>query len=46
MVDLPIVGDAGRVLADMIKAVGGEDRKLDQKALKAWWAKIDGWRGK
>ncbi|MEM7226179.1 MAG: acetolactate synthase 3 large subunit [Pseudomonadota bacterium] len=46
MVDLPIVGDAGRVLADMIKLWERDERQIDQKALKAWWAKIDGWRGR
>ena len=46
MVDLPIVGDAGRVLADMIKLWESQDYRIGQKALKAWWAKIDGWRAR
>ena len=43
-VDLPIVGDAAVVLDQMLKAWKAKDPKIDRKALKAWWAKIDGWR--
>jgi len=46
MVDLPIVGDAGTVLEDIMKLWDEGDRQLDQKALKAWWAKIGEWRGR
>jgi acetolactate synthase-1/2/3 large subunit len=43
-VDLPIVGDAGRVLEDMIKIWKAKQVQPDAKALKAWWAQIDQWR--
>jgi acetolactate synthase-1/2/3 large subunit len=43
-VDLPIVGDAAVVLDQMLKAWKAKDPKIDRKALKAWWSKIDGWR--
>ena len=43
-VDLPIVGDAGRVLEDMIKVWKAKQVQPDTKALKAWWAQIDQWR--
>ncbi|WP_282607375.1 acetolactate synthase 3 large subunit [Pelagibius sp. Alg239-R121] len=46
MVDLPIIGDAARVLEAMIEAWDKGDYTLDQKALKAWWAQIDEWRSK
>jgi len=44
MVDVPIVGDVGHVLEDMIKIWKSSRTKADGKALKAWWKKIDGWR--
>ncbi|MEK9752295.1 MAG: acetolactate synthase 3 large subunit [Rhodospirillaceae bacterium] len=43
-VDIPIVGDVGHVLEDMIKVWRSSQAKLDAKALKAWWAKIEEWR--
>jgi acetolactate synthase-1/2/3 large subunit len=45
-VDLAIVGDAGIVLEELVKAWKAKQPKVDQKALKAWWAEIDGWRGR
>ncbi len=45
-VDLPIIGDCGHVLEDMIKVWKARQPKLDQKALKAWWAQIEEWRAK
>ncbi|MHB1219834.1 MAG: acetolactate synthase 3 large subunit [Alphaproteobacteria bacterium] len=45
-VDLPIVGDAGHVLEDMIKVWKAKQPRLDQKAHKAWWAQIDQWRAR
>ena len=43
-VDLGIVGDVGHVLEDMIKV--WKARGLRANNLKAWWATIDGWRGR
>ena len=43
-VDLPIVGDAGRVLEDMIKIWKARQAQPDPKALKAWWGQIEQWR--
>jgi acetolactate synthase-1/2/3 large subunit len=45
-VDIPIVGDVAHVLEDMIKVWKAKQPKIDQKALKAWWAQIDEWRAK
>ncbi|WP_156679014.1 acetolactate synthase 3 large subunit [Sphingomonas profundi] len=43
-VDLPIVGDVGRAMEDMIRLWRArQHRKQD---LTAWWAQIDGWRAK
>jgi acetolactate synthase I/II/III large subunit len=46
MVDLPIVGDAGSVLEDLMAAWNARKLQLDQKALKAWWRKIEEWRAR
>jgi len=46
LVDIPIVGDVGHVLEEMIKVWKSSHTKADAKALKAWWKQIDGWRAK
>lgn len=46
MVDLPIIGDAGRVLEALMAAWDQGGYELDQKALKTWWAQIDEWRSR
>jgi acetolactate synthase-1/2/3 large subunit len=43
-VDVPIVGDVGHVLEDMIKVWRSSQSKLDAKALKVWWSQIEEWR--
>ena len=45
-VDVAIIGDAGRVLEDMIKLWQAKRKKPDGKALKAWWKQIDEWRAR
>jgi len=44
-VDVPIVGDVGTVLKEMIKALKESKQTLDQTALKDWWKQVDEWRG-
>ncbi|MEX2407472.1 MAG: acetolactate synthase 3 large subunit, partial [Rhodovibrionaceae bacterium] len=44
MVDLPIVGDAGSVLKDLLAGWKRKKLSLNQKAMKAWWQQIEGWR--
>jgi acetolactate synthase-1/2/3 large subunit len=45
-VDVPIVGDAGQIIAAMIE-VWNEDKVPPQReALAGWWRQIDEWRGK
>ncbi len=46
MVDIPIVGDVGHVLEDMVKVWKSEVCKPDVKALDKWWKTIAGWRGR
>ncbi|MBT3787166.1 MAG: acetolactate synthase 3 large subunit [Alphaproteobacteria bacterium] len=43
-VDIPIVGDVGHVLEDMLKVWKSTARKLDKKANASWWATIAKWR--
>ncbi len=45
-VDVPIVGDVGDVIEDLLKVIESSKEKLEAKALKAWWAQIDEWRSK
>ncbi len=45
-VDLPIVGDAGHALEELIRVWKAKQPRTDLKALKAWWAEIDGWRAR
>jgi acetolactate synthase-1/2/3 large subunit len=46
MVDLPIIGDAGSILGDMLDLWRAKKHSLDQKALDGWWARINEWRGR
>ena len=45
-VDVPIVGDAGRVLAALVDAWKEDRAQQDREALAAWWRQIDEWRAK
>lgn len=45
-VDVPIVGDVGAVLKDMVKDLKARKDKPDAEALKQWWATIENWRGR
>ncbi len=43
--EIPIVGQAAPVLADLLAALKRIDARPDADALKAWWKQIDDWRG-
>ncbi len=43
-VDIPIVGDIGHVLEDMLKIWKSRGRKTRSEAVAKWWAKIEDWR--
>ncbi|MGA1233862.1 MAG: acetolactate synthase 3 large subunit [Lutimaribacter sp.] len=43
-VDIPIVGDVGHVLEDLLKVWKARGRKTNKEALAKWWAQIDKWR--
>ncbi len=44
--DIGIVGDAGRVLVEMIRLWREKKAQSDKAALSAWWKGIDGWRAR
>ncbi|WP_082143725.1 acetolactate synthase 3 large subunit [Nitratireductor soli] len=43
--DVPIIGDAGRILEDMVR-LWRATAKADKPALKPWWTQIDIWRAR
>jgi len=45
-VDVPIVGDVKSVLADMLHLLDETEKPQNAETLKAWWQKIEEWRGK
>ncbi len=44
--DLPILGDAGEILADMLAEVKARKSRPDAEAMRGWWAEIEGWRAR
>jgi acetolactate synthase-1/2/3 large subunit len=45
-VDIPIIGDCGRVLKRMIEIWKEQGYALDAGAAKAWWSQIQQWRSR
>jgi acetolactate synthase-1/2/3 large subunit len=45
-VDVPIIGDAGRVLDALIAAWEADPTTPDTQAIATWWRQIDLWRAK
>ena len=43
-VDIPIVGDVGHVLEDLLNIWKSRGRKTQKKSLVDWWDQIDSWR--
>ena len=43
-VDIPIIGDVGHVLEDMLKVWKSRGRKTNAEGLTGWWKKINEWR--
>ncbi|OOY05428.1 acetolactate synthase 3 large subunit [Thioclava sp. F28-4] len=43
-VDLPILGDIGHVLEDVLKVWKSRGRKVNKTAIEKWWKKIDEWK--
>ena len=45
-VDIPIIGDVGHVLEEIIRVWKARAPQLDKAAQKAWWKQIGEWRAK
>jgi len=43
-VDVPIVGDVGAVVGQILDSWKKKDPQIDGKALEKWWGQIDEWR--
>lgn len=43
-VDVPIIGDVGGVVGQMLESWKSKDPKIDGKALEKWWGQIEEWR--
>ncbi|MEL7299604.1 MAG: acetolactate synthase 3 large subunit [Pseudomonadota bacterium] len=43
-VDIPILGDVGHVLEDVLKVWKSRGRKTNGAGLEKWWQKIESWR--
>ncbi|HUO12731.1 MAG TPA: acetolactate synthase 3 large subunit [Caulobacteraceae bacterium] len=44
--DIGVIGDAGKVLAELIASWKRQRLAPNAPALKDWWARIDGWRAR
>jgi acetolactate synthase-1/2/3 large subunit len=44
--DLPIVGDSGQVMAEMIRIWRSRTNQPRTEAIAPWWAEIEGWRAR
>src|SRR5436853_372201 len=45
-VDIPIIGDAGNVMGDLLQVFKAKAATVDKTTLKTWWAQIDKWRAR
>jgi acetolactate synthase-1/2/3 large subunit len=45
-VDLPIIGDCGHVLEDMVRLWRSTSAMSDKRALELWWRQIEQWRAR
>ncbi|MDE0172026.1 MAG: acetolactate synthase 3 large subunit [Defluviicoccus sp.] len=45
-VDVPLIGDAGEVLGQLLRAWKARDPRPDAAALAKWWKQIDAWRAR
>jgi acetolactate synthase-1/2/3 large subunit len=46
LIDLPIIGDVGHVLKEMVRIWRSKTNQPRTEALAPWWAQIDSWRGR
>ena len=43
-VDIPIIGDCGHVLEDLLKVWKSRGRKTQAKSVQKWWEQLNDWR--
>ncbi|HVX73150.1 MAG TPA: acetolactate synthase 3 large subunit [Devosia sp.] len=46
LIDLPIIGDVGHVLKEMVRIWRSKTNQPRTEALAPWWAQIESWRGR
>ncbi len=46
MIDLPVIGDCGHVLKEMVRIWRSKTNQPRTEALAPWWKQIEEWRGK
>ena len=46
IIDLPIIGDCGHVLKEMVRIWRSKTNASRAEAIAPWWKEIDGWRSK
>ncbi len=45
-VDVPVIGDVGHVLEDIVRQFRASEKKPDRQAIAAWWEQIARWRAR
>jgi acetolactate synthase-1/2/3 large subunit len=45
-VDVPVLGDTGKVLDALLAALKKRNFKTDREAIAPWWKQIEGWRAR
>ena len=45
-VDIPIIGDVGHILEDLLKIWKSRGRKTNSQSIEKWWSQINKWREK
>ena len=45
-VEVPIVGDAGHALEQLLEALDQSKTERDEESLSQWWEQIESWRGR
>ena len=45
-VDVPLIGDAGEVLGQLLRAWKAREPRPDNAALETWWQRIEAWRSR
>jgi acetolactate synthase I/II/III large subunit len=44
--DVPIIGDAGEILSDLLATWRAHPKRPDPAEIKSWWGQVEGWRAR